>query len=158
MFDTLYIPTVLYMYSTDPRYQRLYWSIFNMTSMIWTLRHLYCCVMIFVTDKKTYFLNFEGFHRKNFHSLLCSLTGISTCSTKDKTLNEQLDVWFFTKNLSQRKENKTISLWSDGCQVGSLNASFLIHIRRFRILESPLVSSQSARFFATQCKENLLNT
>ena len=58
-----------------------------------------------------------------------------------------------TKNLSQRRENKTISLWSDGFQVGSLNASFFIHNRCFRISESPLVSSQSVRFLPLESKK-----
>ena len=67
-------------------------------------------VMTFVTKKETYFLDFESFQRENLHSLLRSQTGISACSTKAKTLNEQLETWIF--------------LWSDGCQVCSLNASF----------------------------------
>ena len=48
-------------------------------------------VMTFVTNKEAYFLDFESFHRENLHSLLCSQTGISACSPKGKTLNEQLE-------------------------------------------------------------------
>ena len=48
---------------------------------------------------------------------------------KDKTINEQLDAWFFATAFRTTGKANIISLWSRG----SMNDSFVVHIRSFRI-------------------------
>ena len=134
LFAALFIPRVLNIQNlqlhmlTDLTHQRFHWGIFHMASTIYTLCRLSCYVINFVTNKKLTFC--ASFYSKSLHSPLCSVTGIYMRSQrKDKMINKQPDAWSFTDTFRTAEETKVISLWSHG----SMNASFLVHIRYFRI-------------------------
>ena len=113
---------------TDLTHQRFHWGIFHMASTIDTLCRLSCYAITFVTNKKLTFC--AGFYSKSLHSPLCSVTGIYLCSQrKDKMINKQPGASCFADTFRTAKETNVISLWSHS----SMNASFLVHIRYFRI-------------------------